>query len=134
MKKFLAAFGVLMLIGAGCSDASSSEDLSDVFNLPPDVKEVYYDFQKFQIAVDDDNCYTFTYYFADYSDITEADCPHAFTAFNAGLAADIDWSATEVEGDNAFIYTKGGDLLTMLVLEDGRWLGFEDFWTIWEGL
>lgn len=122
------------MLGAGCSGGSTSSSSTDVFDLPPDVQDVYYDFQKFVIAVDEDSCYTFTYYFTDYSGITEDDCPAAFASFEAGLADDIDWSATEIEEDNAFIYTKDGELLTMLVEEDGRWLGFEDFWSIWDDM
>ncbi|MFH1711639.1 MAG: hypothetical protein ABH846_00175 [Patescibacteria group bacterium] len=135
MKKMFLLFGVAMLLGAGCTGSSSGSD-GDLYlptDLPSDVQEVYYDFSKLEIAADDDNCTMFLAYHVDYSGITTNDCPAAFEAFADGLADDIDWEQTSIEDENAFIYTYEEELLTMMVLEDGDWLSFEDFWTPWMG-
>lgn len=123
-----------MLLGAGCFGGGSSN--SDNFaetgfleGIPnQEVQDLRYDFGKLQIGANYNNCFTFSYYFTDAVDVTDADCDAAFAALDAGLTDSIDWSITEIDGDVGRILNRDGSLFTTMELTDDGWYATEKFW------
>lgn len=139
MKKLLIPAIALVLMGQGClgtspesitpsEDATSTEDrleeeMSMEFASTPE--------RAFEIlvhAATEKDCETFLGLMTERLELTEKDCFSAALELGAG-APEIDWEATEYDGDSAKIMMVGGRTLTTMIQgEGGLWRADTVFW------
>lgn len=130
--KYLLIFGILILLGAGCSFQGNvngeNVEYGDQTAFDEQAKaEVQETWEAVLSAAADEECATFNSYLAEDIQQSAEDCEVIFAAFDAGVPA-INWDLTTADAGEVTIYMEGERIMTTFNKVDGEWISMYEFW------